>query len=121
MNFSDPTAIATPAQYKAALLAVRQRMTDIQLKMLQTHCRAPNHTISANRLSEALGSHTAGLQYSKFAHLIADELKFVPKTGVDNKNHWLFALAYGAAEAVGKMDGDYEWTMRQNSPAHCRA
>jgi hypothetical protein len=112
INFSDRSSIATPEQYKAALLAVRQRMTDMQLKMLQVHCRATDHSISINRLGDALGSHTVGLQYSKFAHLIADELKYVPKQGVDNKNYWLFTLAFATSEDARKMDGDFEWTMR---------
>ena len=72
----------------------------------------PGDLMVADRLGDVLGMYTAGLQYSKFAHLIADELKYVPKQSVDNKNHWLLALAYGTSAAVNKMDGDYEWTMR---------
>ncbi|MBI2807910.1 MAG: hypothetical protein HYX68_23245 [Planctomycetes bacterium] len=111
-DFCNPTPIATPEQYRAAILAVRQRMTDLQLAMLQTHCRAEEHSISTNRLAELLKLPTAGsanTMYRNYAHWIADELKFVP-TNLKHKHCWWLALAYGRED--GDVDGDYEWIMR---------
>ena len=113
-DFNDPTPIATQEQYRAALLAARQRMTDVQLKLLQAHCRSANHATSIDRVAELIGLPNpsgARTAYSNYAHSVADELKFVPAT-VSKKPVWLFAIAYGQPDANGKLDGDYEWIMR---------
>lgn len=122
MTFSDPTPIATTEQFKAALLAVRDRLKDIHLKMLQVHCQSPNHAISISRLAEACGmvsAATTNTGYSNYAHWIADELKFTPQN-VKSKPAWLFALAYGGTE-VEKIDHDYEWIMRPELVAALQA
>ncbi len=107
---NDPTPIATAQQFRTALLAVRERMTDIQLKMLQAHCRSEGHSTSTNRLAEAIGT-PATSRYSNFAKWIADELKFTPRVG-EKKQVWLRALAYGLPDATETVDGQYEWIMR---------
>ena len=113
-NFSDSTPIATQEQYRTALLAVRQRMTDVQLKMLQAHCRSAEHMTSMDRLAELLslpswsGARTA---YRNYASFIAGELKFTPGT-VSNKPVWLCAIAYGQPDATSKLDGKFEWILR---------
>ena len=109
-DFNDPTPIATAQQYRAALLAVRERMTEVQLKMLQAHCRSEGHSMSTNRLAEALGMPTAS-RYSNYAQWIADELKYAPRPG-EKKQLWLHALAYGRPDAMETVDGQYEWIMR---------
>ncbi len=113
-NFSDSTPIAAPEQFRAALLAVRQRMTDLQLKMLQAHCRSTEHTISLDHLAESLGVASwsgARNAYRNYARLIAQELKFEPASA-SNKPVWLCAIAYGQPDADGKMDGDFKWILR---------
>jgi hypothetical protein len=109
-DFNDPTPIATAQQYRAALLAVRERMTEVQLKMLQAHCRSEGHSTSTNRLAEAVGMPTAS-RYSNYAQRIADELKYAPRPG-EKKQMWLHALAYGRPDATETVDGQYEWIMR---------
>jgi hypothetical protein len=109
-NVNDPTPIATSQQYRAALLAVRERMTEVQFKMLQAHCRSEGHSTTTNRLAKAVGISTAS-RYSNYAQWIADELKFVPKPG-EKKQMWLHALAYGRHDASSTVDGHYEWIMR---------
>lgn len=110
-DFTDPTPIATPEQYRAALLAARQRMTDVQLKLLQTHCRSADRKITLDQLAEKLNLTGARVAYSNYAHIIADELKFVPGT-VSSKPIWLCAIAYGQPNAKGKLNGEFEWTLR---------
>jgi hypothetical protein len=111
-DFSNPTPIATHEQYRAAILAVRQRMTATQLAMLQSHCRSAQHTISTNRLADLLelpSAASANIAYRNYAHWIADELKYVPSDS-KSKNCWCLALAYGRHD--GALDGEYEWIMR---------
>ena len=113
-EFNDPAPIATPEQFRTALLAARQRMSDVQLKMLQAHCKSADRTTSIDDLAEKLnlpnlsGARTA---YSNYAHLIADVLKYVP-AAVSKKPIWLYAIAYGQPDAKGKLDGEFEWTLR---------
>ncbi len=114
-DFSDTTAIATPEQYRAALLAVRDRMSDAHLAMLQAHCRAPDHTITATRLAEAAGLATysaANLRYGTFAHWLADALGYAPDPRPSGAVRWWPALAYGKAGPEGALDGHFEWVMR---------
>jgi len=111
-DICNPAPIVTAAQYRAALLAVRQRMTPIQLAMLQAHCKAEGHKISTNQLADLLKLPTtsaASTSYRNYAHWIADELKYTP-AGPASKPCWWLALAYGLEEGV--IDGDYEWVMR---------
>src|SRR5689334_11066525 len=113
-DFNDPTPIATPEQYRVAILAVRQRMTEPQLKMLQAHCRSEGHVACTDSLAEVVGMPTASsarTTYSNYAHLIADELKYAPEPGA-KKQTWLRALAYGRPDAKKTVDGQYEWIMR---------
>ena len=114
-NFTDPTPIATREQFKAALLAVRQAMTDTQLEMLRTHCRATNNTINASSMGEALSLSSGGVatsQYSKFAQRIADALHYTPSQRPDGKIRWWSALAYANEGSDESRKEDYEWVMR---------
>jgi hypothetical protein len=120
-KLSNPTPIATQEQYRAAILAVRQRMTANQLAMLQSHCRSAGHTISTNRLADLLNLPTAAaanIAYRNYAHWIADELKYVPDPST-NKQGWWLAVAYGRDE--GPVDADYEWIMRPELVATLQA
>lgn len=111
-NFNDSTPIATPEQYRIALLANRQRMTDGQLRMLQAHCRSEGHSSSLDHLAEVLGiSTSAKSTYINFAHSIADELKFAPSAGA-KRQMWLHALAYGRQDVTKTTEGQCELVMR---------
>jgi hypothetical protein len=112
IDLSDPTPIATAEQYKAALLAVRDRMKDTHLAMLQTHCRAPEHAISAASLAEAVGVTSASHQYGTFARWIADILNYNPNQKSGGSFRWWRALAIGRPGAKETVDGQSEWIMR---------
>ena len=111
-DYCDPTPIATPEQYKVALLAVRDRMKDTHLAMLQIHCRAPEHTISAVSLGEAVGLNSASLQYGTFGHWIADLLQYTPAEQTGGAFRWWRALAIGRLGSKEALNGQYEWVMR---------
>jgi hypothetical protein len=114
-DFTDSTPIATREQFKAALLTARQTMTDTQLEMLRAHCRAPNNTISAASMAEALSIISVGVansQYGKFAQRIADALHYTPSQRPDGKIHWWCALAYAIEGSKESRNGNCEWVMR---------
>ena len=114
-NFTDSTPIATRDQFREALLAVRQAMTDTQLEMLRAHCRAPNSTISASSMAEALSLSSVGVansQYGKFAQRIADALHYTPSQRPDGKIRWWSALAYGHEGSDESRNGNFKWIMR---------
>lgn len=110
-DINDSTAIATPEQFRAALLAVRDRMTAIQLKMLQAHCRSEGHSACTDQLVEESGSTTAKSSYINFARLIAEKLNYQPGDGA-KKMMWLHALAHGRGDVKKTTEGQCELIMR---------
>jgi hypothetical protein len=116
-DYTDPTPIATVEQFKAALLAVRDKdaISQQKLVMLRAHCRAPSHTISATSLAQAAGlasSGVANLQYGRFAHAVADQLGYDPTTPGDGSTRWWSTFCIGRDSAHTAKDGDFEWIMR---------
>lgn len=90
-------------------------MTETQLQMLRAHCRAPNSTISAASMADALSLTSAGVansQYGKFAQRIADALKYTPGQRPDGKPRWWSALAYAVEGSDESRNGNCEWVMR---------
>jgi hypothetical protein len=113
-NFNDSTSIATPEQFRAAILTARQKMTPVQFSMLQAHCRAEAHTTTTFDLADLLkldNPFAARIAYWNYARLIAEALKFVPPLS-SNKPVWMLAIAYGVPDSNGKMDGEFQWIMR---------
>lgn len=113
-NFNDPASIATPEQFRAAVLTARQKMTPLQLSMLQAHCRAEAHTSTTDQLADQLkldNPSAAKTAYGNYARLIAEALHFTPALA-SNKPVWMYAIAYGVPDSNGKVDGGYRWIMR---------
>lgn len=115
--YSDPTPIATAEQYKAALLSVRDKVSDINsfLALLRAHYRAPNHTISMGRLAQEVGYpnySSANLQYGILAHHVTDALRITLPPVPGGNPHWWRTLGYGNEGAPVTDDGHYEWIMR---------
>jgi|SRR5208282_6348165 len=116
-EFSDPTAIATVEQFKAALLIVRDRVTDMTpyAALPKVHCRAPRHTITAGQLAKEMGYpnySTANLRYGTLAHDVADALHYIPGPFSTGNPHWWRKLAYGNDGTPQTDDDHYEWIMR---------
>jgi len=115
--YSDPAPIATVEQFKAALLAVRDRVgiSPKDLAMLRAHCRAPKHTVSTAGLAQEVGypSYLAvNMEYGTLAHHVADALHVILPRAPSGDPHWWRTLAYGNAGAPQTDDGRYEWIMR---------
>lgn len=102
----------TVAHFARAFLAIRDRITPNQLKMLKAHYAAEGHSATMAELARAGGYESyivANLQYGKLGHLLSDELDgFVSERegGVPN---WTFALAEVTRPAGG---GEWTWVMR---------
>lgn len=115
---TNSISIATPEQFKAALLRVRdskQSFTDAQLLMLRAQCRAPDATMTATQLAEAgnFKSYSgANLQYGLLAAKVAAALSFNPDTRRDGTPMWWSTLSYNDGTS-GSDDGDqFRFTMR---------
>lgn len=121
MQISDSTPIAPPEQFRTALLAVREKMKDVHLKMLRFHCQAPDHSITLNQLAEfcELTSTTATSSYSTYAQWIANELRFTPPSA-KSKVNWLLAIACGR-DGGEKIHADCELVMRPELVATLQA
>lgn len=116
-SYSDPKSVATAAQFKAALLSVRDRIgiSPKDLALLRAHCRAPNHTISAFQLAKELGYPNHGsvnMPYGILAHHVCDALHVVLPPTPSGDPHWWRTLAYGNDDAAQADNGHYEWIMR---------
>ena len=69
--------IPSAEQYKTALLAIRDVITEKQLEMLRAHFHAPDHTITATKMAETVGYpsySTANLQYGILARHLCEQL-----------------------------------------------
>lgn len=130
-EFSDPTPIATPDEYRAALLVVRDEFSTArpfsesnEPRFLMEHYRAPQHTITSAQLAKLVGFSSysvTNLRYGTFAGRIAAALRYTPgpfKTVPPGNPHWWRTLAYGNDGVPLKEDGRYEWIMR---PELCEA
>jgi hypothetical protein len=116
-DYTNPARIATAEQFKTALLAIRDKssISPRQLGMLRAHCRAPDHTITAAQLADAVRLSSFGvanLQYGKFAHAVADQLGFESNKRPNGTTRWWFTLAVGREGTEETEDGRFEWVMR---------
>lgn len=116
-EYSDPSTIATVEQFKAALLAVRDRIGISQkdLAMLRAQHRAPSHTISAAQLAKEFnyrGHAAANGQYGTLAHHVADALHYKPGPFPDGNPHWWRALSYWNDDSSQAGQGQEQWVMR---------
>ncbi|WP_020560903.1 hypothetical protein [Thiofilum flexile] len=110
--------IATPEQYQAALLKLRDkgRLRNTQYRqMLAAQYASPNHTITATRLAEAVGYanyNAANLQYGTLGREIAEVLEYTPPTREDGTFMWFWTLSSGNDASPETLDGHYEFIMR---------
>jgi hypothetical protein len=125
-EFSDPTPIATAAEYRVALLAVRDGFPGAfndsdGLKLIKAHYRAPRHTSTTAELNQRVqfSSYSeVNLRYGIFASCVARALCHVPAVASPGNPHWWRTLAYGNDGVPLTEDGRYEWIMR---PELCEA
>lgn len=111
---SDP--IATVEQFKEALLLVRNAsLPQTHLLMLQTQCKAHDHSITATKLAEAVGYenfNAANLQYGSLASKIAKHIGFMPEVRKDGSPHWWTTLSYTNIGIADSDSGHFLFIMR---------
>jgi len=101
---------ATTEEYVEAFLSSRSEISDKQLEVLRAQYAAPDKTVTASELAEAVGyDHflPANSLYGSIGHLIADELGRKPKKQTKQFKHWWSVLSTGESGSDG-----FEWTMR---------
>lgn len=102
-----PTAASfmapAPEQYVAAFRAVRN-VTDTHIQMLRIHYHAPQRTVTAKELAQAVGYtnySVANAQYGRLARLVGEQLDYNPEPE-----------RLGTLVRFEKRQGEWHWFMR---------
>jgi hypothetical protein len=80
------TDIPSVEEYKLAFRKMSGEMTDQRYKMLRLHYHAPEHTLSAAQMAEAMKWKTlaaANLHYGRFAGVLRDLLNRSPEWNIE--------------------------------------
>lgn len=97
-----PSTIPTVDEYVSGLSAIRSRINESQLRLLQEQYRAPNRTVTATHLAEVLGISGRGainLMYGRLGRLFCEATGFEPNphswwsvwsTGYEQRNPYRF-------------------------------
>ena len=106
-----PVEPFSTAQYKSALRAVENRLSEVHFKMLQAQHAAPRRAIRAAELASAVGyeSHEpANAHYGRLGRYVAEELGEEPTERGEGKGMWWPFIAYGEGSIEA---GDFRWVM----------
>ncbi len=117
--------VATPEQFKKALLTVRDKhLPSSHFAMLRAQCRAPQTTITATQLAAAAeyeNYNAANLQYGTLAFNIAAALGFTPdERRVDGSLCWWTTLSYSNENQAEENTGYFQFIMRPELVAALR-
>lgn len=122
---TSPQAIATTEQFKAALLAVRDKnLPDSHFAMLRAQCRAAEATITATQLATAAqykNYNAANLQYGTLAMNVAAALGYLPvERHPDGSPCWWTALSYSNENLAEDSSEHFQFIMRPELVAALR-
>ncbi|MER8848547.1 hypothetical protein [Mesorhizobium australicum] len=116
----------TVNEVRAAFDAIS--ITSEQQAMLNAHCQAVDHIMTATELAHAGGYDSyvsANSQYGGLGRKLAEELEWVPPMNKKGVPTWTFALATGADEngstSPDRMDEHWRWKLRQEVVEACNA
>jgi hypothetical protein len=114
---TSPKAIATTEQFKAALLAVRDKnLPDTHFAMLRAQCRAADATITATQLATAAqyeNYNAANLQYGTLAMNVVTALGYTPEERhADGSPCWWTTLSYSNEDQAEETTGHFQFIMR---------
>lgn len=107
-----PVHVATAAEFREALLAIRPNLTDNMLAMLRFQFRATERTTTSTELAKSLGYLTdnpANRQYGELGRLIAAALGFTPPRRADGVYRYWSTLSTDTSESNG---GELRFVMR---------
>ena len=100
-------------EYKKALLACRNQISEAQLKMLTAHYKADHHAITATQLAKAArypSFASANLHYGLLGKEIGRHLSIEPGRRSNGTPVWTTILAEGDPEKA--KDEHYQWVMQ---------
>ena len=126
---SDGKALAaldklTADDYQEALMAICERMTDSDFKMLKAHFESPNYLVTATELASKVGFanfNAANLRYGLLAKKLLDFFQINISEGVKlavlvdfahPDNEWEWTLRPQVVEALKKLGNDFWSTSR---------
>lgn len=107
----EPIKPYSAEEYKAALLSVADKLSNVHYQMLQAQYEAPKHTITAIELAHAAGYKnysSANLHYGRLAHILGEALG-CKTSPLDNNNPvWWPILSAGILETS---QHGFKWVM----------
>jgi hypothetical protein len=116
--------IATPDQFKCALLALRDKnLPEAHLTMLKTQCKCEDGKITSTKLAEAAGYenyNAANLQYGTLAFNLAGFLGYTPPKRKDGSFMWWTTLSYSLDGNSDPETGQFQFIMRPELMAALR-
>ena len=110
--------VATSEEYIQALLKLRDSKKLRNTKyvdMLRAQYAMPGHSITASKLSEAVGFqnyNAANLQYGTLGKEIANYLNYEPPKRSNGEPVWFWTISSGNEASDTTLDGHYEFVMR---------
>lgn len=118
-------SIASPEQFKAALLMIRDKhLPSSHFAMLRAQCRAPDATITSVQLAAAAdfeNYNAANLQYGTLALHVAEILGFTPvERHADGSPYWWTTLSYSKSGQGEENTGHFQFIMRPELVAALR-
>ncbi len=97
-----PSTIPTVAEYVSGLSAIRPRINDSQLRLLQEQYYAPNRTVTATQLSELIGIESGrgaiNLMYGRLGRLFCEATGFEPSQREVGTHRWWSVWSNGYEE-----------------------
>lgn len=117
MYEASKEAIATPEQFKKALLVLRDKnLPESHFVMLRAQCRAAGSAITATQLAAVAkyeNYNAANLQYGTLAFNLASALGFLPAIKHDDGSPcWWTTLSYADEGQTEEGTGHFQFIMR---------
>ena len=124
MISSDSPAVdaplATSADYRQALLAVRDLRTTNPavwtqwVSLLTTHYAMPGHAATPAQLAAAnrlKSPSAANLNYGKLAHAVASQLGYCPPARQEGKGDPMWWMTLSTGNELSQRDEEFQYTM----------
>lgn len=97
-----PSTIPTVDEYVSGLSAIRSRINESQLRLLQEQYYAPNHTATATQLAELIGIESGrgavNLLYGRLGRLFCEATGFEPSQREVGTHRWWSVWSSGYEE-----------------------
>ncbi|RRR72638.1 MAG: HNH endonuclease [Candidatus Viridilinea halotolerans] len=96
------STIPTIDKYVSGLSAIRSRISELQLRLLQEQYYAPNRTVTATQLAELIGIEsgrgTINLMYGRLGRLFCEAIGFEPSQREVGTHRWWSVWSSGYEE-----------------------